>query len=647
MSGRVQKESADDSDRVDDAVDPRVQIELERLNTATDDINKLEVDLDEARATFRELLCESTIKIDTLAKKLGSCIEKSRPYYDSRFKAKEALQETQKAAIRFERANSQHAAAKEMVYLAEEGLRTEGRCFDHAWQEMLNHATSRVNESEHERALSEAEHRHTTALYHKAEHEVQRLQRELKRAIAKSRPYYEMKAHFNQMLEEQKMKVSALERSVGEAKASYAEALRNLEKISDEIHRTRRYDGTDEYDKSARDAPDRPGGQVNAATPTDSSVTGSPDSTDYTSDEYLRLPDKMSSNVPCPMPTRIERDSSSEYLGLNNLNLSSTEPRKYIKRDRPRSIAATDSKHIVSLNHTISSSAPGLTDLSSVIPPVEKRVKIQTPVSDRKNNCANSQNGEEWTEISLNNSPDEIYYNNDVYSDEEDQIPYKPLPMDLSPELAQAINVIAEPSKEQTNRKKLVTQKSLPTMSKVNEVTLSEEKKAEVTRSPSVKNRSKLDSSLANWITRSSAGGETSGGSSTNSSRRQSLDMLWSGGTGERVKELLNHGMMMLNISSLTERRSSEPKTVERDKDKSEKLEVKGKKVPSPLEKTMSYLNADEETSDSESLASVEMLTEDQISSLMMEPDMNQVCQEILGTPLVEVCPLLQQLQQQ
>lgn len=52
---------------------------------------------------------------------------------------------------------------------------------------MLNHATARVNESEHERALSEAEHRHTTALYHKAEHEVQRLQRELKRAIAKSR----------------------------------------------------------------------------------------------------------------------------------------------------------------------------------------------------------------------------------------------------------------------------------------------------------------------------------------------------------------------------------------------------------------------------------------------------------------------------
>lgn len=90
------------------------------------------------------------------------------------------------------------------------------------------------------------------------------------------------------------------------------------------------------------------------------------------------------------------------------------------------------------------------------------------------------------------------------------------------------------------------------------------------------------------------------------SSRRQSLDMLWSAGTGERVKEFLNHGMMMLNISSLTERRSNEPKITERDKEKCEKfekIEGKGKKVPSPLEKTMTYLNADEETSDSESLA--------------------------------------------
>ena len=35
-----------------------------------------------------------------------------------------------------------------MVFLAEEGLCAEGgRAFDHAWQEMLNHATMRVKSS--------------------------------------------------------------------------------------------------------------------------------------------------------------------------------------------------------------------------------------------------------------------------------------------------------------------------------------------------------------------------------------------------------------------------------------------------------------------------------------------------------------------
>lgn len=154
-----------------------------------------------------------------------------------------------------------------------------------------------------------------------------------------------------------------------------------------------------------------------------------------------------------------------------------------------------------------------MADLSGIISPIERRVKIQTPVNDNQN--AATHNGDEWTEISLNNSPDEIYYNNDMYSDEDDQIPYKPLPMDLSPENTQQISATVEPPKEQTNRKRLITQKSLPTMSKVNEVTLSEEKKAEVTRSPSVKNKGKLDGSLANWIIRSSAGGEASGASSS------------------------------------------------------------------------------------------------------------------------------------
>lgn len=53
------------------------------------------------------------------------------------------------------------------------------------------------------------------------------------------RQYFEAKAQFNKTLEEQKLRVKELEKKVSDAKASYAQALRNLEEISDEIHRVR------------------------------------------------------------------------------------------------------------------------------------------------------------------------------------------------------------------------------------------------------------------------------------------------------------------------------------------------------------------------------------------------------------------------
>lgn len=45
----------------------------------------------------------------------------------------------------------------------------------------------RVNESESDRTIAEAEHKRTSQIYQKAEIRVQTLQKDLKRAITKSR----------------------------------------------------------------------------------------------------------------------------------------------------------------------------------------------------------------------------------------------------------------------------------------------------------------------------------------------------------------------------------------------------------------------------------------------------------------------------
>lgn len=231
--------STSSEDFEDESLDPRIQIELEKLNKASEEINRLELELDDARASFRQTLSESTQKLDVLAKKLGSCVEKARPYYDARVKAKDAHIETQRAALRFERACSMHEAAKEMVQLAEQGYMRRELPSDPAWQEMLNHATMKVNEAEKERNESELEHQRTMNKFKVAEDQVQMLQKELKRAINKSKPYFEMKARFNQVMEEHKCKVSVLEEDVSSAKSLYSTALRSLEAISDEIHRQR------------------------------------------------------------------------------------------------------------------------------------------------------------------------------------------------------------------------------------------------------------------------------------------------------------------------------------------------------------------------------------------------------------------------
>ncbi|XP_062454599.1 SH3 domain-binding protein 5-like [Rhea pennata] len=223
----------------EEELDPRIQEELEHLNQANEEINRVELQLDEARTTYRRILSESARKLNAQGSQLGNCIEKARPYYEARRLAKEAQQETQKAALRYERAVSMHNAAREMVFVAEQGVMADKNRLDPTWQEMLNHATCKVNEAEEERLRSEREHQRVTQLCQQAEAKVQALQKSLKRVIVKSKPYFELKAQFNQILEEHKAKVTALERQVSQAKTRYSVALRNLEQISEQIHARR------------------------------------------------------------------------------------------------------------------------------------------------------------------------------------------------------------------------------------------------------------------------------------------------------------------------------------------------------------------------------------------------------------------------
>ncbi|KAM4567981.1 SH3 domain-binding protein 5b [Fundulus diaphanus] len=236
-----ERRSDDEADYEDEEVDPRIQGELEKLNQSSDDINRCETELEDARQKFRSLLVEATMKLDELVKKIGKPVEESKPYWEARRLARQAQLEAQKATQDFHRATEVLRAAKETISLAEQRLLEEDyRQFDSAWQEMLNHATQRVMEAEHTKTKSELLHKETAVKYTSANTRMKQLEKKLKRTISKSKPYFEMKAKYYLQLENLKKTVDERQAKLSQAKGEYRTALKNLEMISDEIHERRR-----------------------------------------------------------------------------------------------------------------------------------------------------------------------------------------------------------------------------------------------------------------------------------------------------------------------------------------------------------------------------------------------------------------------
>ncbi|KXJ69514.1 hypothetical protein RP20_CCG026751 [Aedes albopictus] len=346
-------------------VDPRVQIELEKLNEATDSINKYEVELDEAKNEFRELLKESVEKIKAVAKKLGNSIETAKPYYEARLYASQLTKETQQSALNYDKAKSVHAAAKEMVFLAEQGL-GEKSTLDTACQEMLTHATTRVNESQNECTEMRNVLRISELKLEVANNRVAKLHSQLKGAIRASRPYYELRANYNALLLEQKQKVVDLEAKVSEAKMSYNEALTRLEKISEEIHQQRkaRASSIDEDASSSSSSTNHPRTQQLGLGGMHLPFSKSPSAARIeSSDEYLEFPAKLGLKSSPIKPKYLDKLDCPHLL------------KDFARKPSPGGESDSDNNYLFSPNRTIDD----ITNMSS-------------------------EDIEQWTEIRLSNS---------------------------------------------------------------------------------------------------------------------------------------------------------------------------------------------------------------------------------------------------
>ncbi|XP_061193654.1 SH3 domain-binding protein 5-like [Saccostrea echinata] len=242
-SGTCKKTARTGSDSPDNVgdLDPRIQSELNTLNQTSADINKLENELDEARCNYKLTFTEASQRLAQAAEKRRKNIHRARAYFELKEEAKKAQGESFKAARQYQSAISVYRAAKETVTLAEERLLQKGEGnLSAAWQEMMNHATMRVMEAEREKRESEERHLSATSRCAQCENRLKQLEKKFKKSIIKAGPYFEVKHELDLKLQHQKQNVTDLQAAIKETKTKYSSALNNLEKISEEIHQSRR-----------------------------------------------------------------------------------------------------------------------------------------------------------------------------------------------------------------------------------------------------------------------------------------------------------------------------------------------------------------------------------------------------------------------
>lgn len=211
-SNGVQVESGDKVEECcedQEELDPRIQVELERLNKSCADVNQLENDLEvffatlhfchfnvlflhvfclmlkEAKGLFISSKNKQLERLEYLQKKFGSSISKAKPYYEALALTEKLQGMTKKAVHDFQNTNSLYKTAKETLTVAENSLEQKGEIPD-AWQEHLSLTITKITLSKEAADRAEKHHKSVSLEYQKAEQKSQSLEKDLRKYITKS-----------------------------------------------------------------------------------------------------------------------------------------------------------------------------------------------------------------------------------------------------------------------------------------------------------------------------------------------------------------------------------------------------------------------------------------------------------------------------
>jgi len=207
--------------------------DLNSVQKAHDRISRLELSLDATRARYRSLMTNYSHKLKEISQQLGSCIKKSRPYFDAVKKSKKCQVETQTATMEYKRTVSQHKVARDMVLVAEERVMQAVDKLDPTWQEMLNQANLKVSEASKEKSRVYNLHLEAAKAFQDAEKNRTELKIKLDKWVSRASPYFQIQREFQHQLEVTTKKLNLLELKLLESRHKYSMILEQLRHSDD------------------------------------------------------------------------------------------------------------------------------------------------------------------------------------------------------------------------------------------------------------------------------------------------------------------------------------------------------------------------------------------------------------------------------
>lgn len=228
----------------------KIEDELEDLNRAAEEVNKFEVLLEEVKENYQRALQSAIYTKNSIKKRLGSCVEKARPYYEAKKEEQNILDDKEESARLLVRAKSLLDKVRKEVDQIEGEVLVDSRGFSPERLVRLNEATIKLDESTEEMIKCEEKVRSLEKKHHEIKQNLSRLHHHQKNNIKRATEYFECCAELDCTLQCWKTKTEVVQINICEAKEKYKTAMKNLEEISNSVHQTRgsqsKEHGTDE-----------------------------------------------------------------------------------------------------------------------------------------------------------------------------------------------------------------------------------------------------------------------------------------------------------------------------------------------------------------------------------------------------------------